>query len=450
MTEPPARIETLDFIRGIAVMGILIMNIIAFALPQAAYDNPRAAGGATGWDLATWAASFVLIDGKMRGLFSMLFGASLLLVAERAEAKGESAARVHYARMAILLLFGLAHLWLFWWGDILHHYALIGAVALAFRKMAVPQLMASALCAILLQTIAYASIPASISAARQSIAAHPASPPTEALETIAEYRAIFGVPAQAAIDREIGLYRSGYVAIAANRLADTARLPIDLLATVGLETLGFMLMGMAAFRSGLLTGAWPTRRYARWAAICFGIAVPGFGALAWLDIATDFDLVAVVTARLPGGTLLRPVAILGWACLLALIGKHRGWLSARIAAVGRMAFTNYLASTLICTSLFYGYGLGLFAQLSRAALMPIVLGVWIAMLSWSLPWLARYRYGPMEWLWRSGARGSWQAWRRQLSRPTLPVAQSPPGAALPMDWLRAATGSAFRRTTAAG
>lgn len=406
------RIVTLDFVRGVAVMGILVMNIVAFALPEAAYDNPRAAGGAAGWDLATWAISFVLIDGKMRGLFSMLFGASMLLVIERAEARGTSGAQVHFARMAVLLVIGLAHLWLLWWGDILHHYALIGAAAFLFRKMAVPQLMASAICAILLQTIGYAAIPATIAEARQQIAAQPAHPPKEAIETIAAYSALFGVPPRAQIDRDIALHRSGYAAIAADRWAHSAALPGRLLRSVGLETLGFMLMGMAAFRSGLLTGAWPARLYARWAALCLAISLPAFAGLAWADIASGFDLVVVAAVRLPVGTLIRPIAILGWACLLALLAKRGGWLSARIAAAGRMAFTNYLASTILCTSLFYGYGLGLYGALSRSALMPVVVAIWIGMLAWSAPWLARHRYGPMEWLWRSAARGRWQAWRR--------------------------------------
>ena len=116
---PAPRLVTLDFVRGVAVLGILLMNIQAFAMPDAAYVNPAAYGGARGADLAVWWIEAVLVDGKMRGLFSWLFGASLLLVATRAQAAGESAARVHYRRMAWLALFGVAHLGLVWDGDIL-------------------------------------------------------------------------------------------------------------------------------------------------------------------------------------------------------------------------------------------------------------------------------------------------------------------------------------------
>ena len=126
----PARYATIDALRGLAVMGILLMNIADFALPSGAYFNPLAGGGTAPRDLAAWAVSFVLVDGKMRVLFSMLFGASTLIVVERAEAAGLNATRIHVARMATLALFGAAHLFLIWPGDILLHYALIGMLAL--------------------------------------------------------------------------------------------------------------------------------------------------------------------------------------------------------------------------------------------------------------------------------------------------------------------------------
>src|SRR5687767_15691319 len=108
-TAAGPRIVTLDIVRGIAVMGILAMNIVAFAMPFQAYMNPTAFGEASQGDLASWAFNFVFIDGKMRGLFSFLFGASMLLVIERTEAGGRSAASVHYRRMIWLLVFGLIH-----------------------------------------------------------------------------------------------------------------------------------------------------------------------------------------------------------------------------------------------------------------------------------------------------------------------------------------------------
>src|SRR5688572_14552376 len=133
-TEPPPRIATLDIVRGVAVMGILAMNIVGFGMPPEAYLNPLAYGVDSDADLASWAFSFVLIDGKMRGLFSFLFGASLLLVIQKAAAKGESPAGVHFSRTLWLLLFGYLHFYFIWYGDILTGYATIGMLAWFFRN----------------------------------------------------------------------------------------------------------------------------------------------------------------------------------------------------------------------------------------------------------------------------------------------------------------------------
>lgn len=403
----------LDVLRGAAVMGILFMNINAFALPAAAYDNPRAYGGDTALNLAAWAAAFILIDGKMRALFSMLFGASLLLVAERAEARGQSALRVHGARMGVLLLVGLAHLWLLWWGDILHHYALVGMVAFGLRHLPARQLLGTAACALLLQIAVVTTVPVAIGAAERAIAASPAHPPAEALATLDEYRPSFGAPTPAELARDLRIHRGGYANLLADRWAQTSDLPLALVSAIGLETLGYMLIGMAALRSGLFTGGWRPRRYALMAAACFALTLPGYAALAWAEWAGGFDMATIALAVLSAGAVLRPVMALGWVCLIALAARRGGWITARVAAAGRMAFSNYLASSLICSTIFYGYGFGLYGTVPRAMLVPVVGAICAIMLLWSAPWLRRHRYGPMEWLWRSAARARWQSWRGQ-------------------------------------
>ena len=129
-----ARIATLDIVRGVAVMGILAMNIVDFAMPTQAYMNPAAYGTHSTADLAAWIFAFIFIDGKMRGLFSLLFGASMLLVIEGAEAKGENATAIHYRRMLWLGAIGLLHYYLIWHGDILFCYAVAGMVASFFYQ----------------------------------------------------------------------------------------------------------------------------------------------------------------------------------------------------------------------------------------------------------------------------------------------------------------------------
>src|SRR5918993_3720820 len=147
------RIATLDIVRGVAVMGILAMNIVAFAMPMSAYINPLAYGSHGDIDFASYAFNFVLIDGKMRGLFSFLFGASMLLVIERAEAKGESASAVHYRRMLVLLLFGALHFYLIWFGDILFGYATVGMIAFLFRRKAPKTLILIGIALVLFQLL---------------------------------------------------------------------------------------------------------------------------------------------------------------------------------------------------------------------------------------------------------------------------------------------------------
>ncbi len=403
------RLASLDLVRGVAVLGILLMNIVAFAMPEAAYFNPAAYGTRGPLDLGVWAVNAVLVDGRMRGLFSFLFGASLLLVADRAEAAGESPARVHLARMAWLFVFGIAHLFLVWWGDILQHYALVGVVAFFLRGLPTRRLIEVAVALLAFQLFLSAGLPAAMRAAVAAVSvAHPGA------AALADYRGFadsFGRPAAATLAHDLAAYRSGYATVFAYRWPEAIGLPWRTFAFVGPETLAYMLLGMACLKSGLLAGAWPRDRYRRWLAICFGIGVPCYAGLVWWTWHSGFDMVVVALAGLVLSTPLRPVMIVGWACLILLLGRPGGALTLRLEAAGRMAFTNYLASSLICTGFFYGYGLGWYGHLSRASLYLVVAAVWALILAWSWPWLRRFRYGPFEWLWRSLARGRRQAMR---------------------------------------
>ena len=405
----PDRIVTLDIIRGVAVMGILLMNVIAFAMPEAAYANPRAYGGWHGADLVTWTVEFVLIDGKMRGLFSLLFGASLLLVTDRAEAAGRSAAQVHLARMAWLLVIGIAHLVLLWWGDILAHYALIGLVAFAFRRMLPHQMIATAILLIAVQVWLLGELPFAVAHATAAVAG--GHPPGDALRLFGSYRADFGTPSAATLASDMALHHGGYFTLVADRWQHASRLVLGTLWSTGFETLGFMLLGMAALRGGLLGGDWANRHYARGAAVGLGVGVAAYGVLAAILIVQRFDMVTIAWCVIVVPLLLRPAMILGTACLIVLATRHGPALRSRLAATGRMALSNYLGTSLLCTTMFYGYGFAFYGHVGRAQSLIVVVTVWALMLAWSRPWLARFRYGPLEWLWRSLARGRWQRLR---------------------------------------
>jgi uncharacterized protein len=408
MTSATTRIATLDLIRGVAVMGILAANIAAFGFPEFAYMTPASMGWPSTPDLIAWTTTFIVIDGKMRGLFSFLFGASMLLVIDRAEASGEDPATVHLRRMAWLFVFGIAHLYLLWWGDILAHYALVGAIAYMFARLPVRWLVVVGLACIALQTVELATLSAYTFDLQAS-----AHKPGATARAIANWQSLadqFGQPSRTSIAQGLAIGGGGWRDLVAWRWTHAVG-PITSLTATGPETLGFMLFGMAGLRSGFLTGEWSQRHYAVIAVAGVGVGWLAYAGIATFDIAHGFDARYVALSWLALATPFRPLTIMGCAAAIILLARPGGWLTTRVAAAGRMAFSNYLGTTVICTTLFYGYGFGLYGALSRAQLYLVVVPIWLLMLLWSKPWLDRFRYGPLEWLWRSLSRFEWQPMR---------------------------------------
>ena len=389
------RIVTLDFVRGIALMGILFANITAYAQPYAAYAWPPAlAGGMTAGDQAIWLFQFTFVDAKFRGLFTLLFGAGLCLFHERAEARGEGITR-QFVRLLVLLTFGLAHYFLLWRGDILALYAVWGLVALPALNWGVERQAAVGLLALLVGV-------GLMSAMWWGVVAEPGDPFTSA---------VLGQAAE-----ELSLYREGsYGEIVAHTVAEESGALIDTLIWVGLtETFGLILLGMALYRAGLFTGGLdaPTLRWWGWIGAAGGIA--GSCALGLWPLLHGFPygLTHFVFSGL--GAVPHLATTLGLAALLALWAPRAAAsrLGRRLAACGRTAFSNYLGLSLVMVPLFHGWGLGLFGQFHRIELLGFVVAGWGLMLAWSQPWLARFRYGPLEWLWRCLTYGKPVALRR--------------------------------------
>jgi uncharacterized protein len=403
------RILTLDLIRGVAVMGIFSVNVIAFAMIEGAYFNPGAYGGYSGADLWLWATNLVLIDGKMRSLFSMLFGASMLLVIDRAEADGENAASVHLRRMMVLIGFGLLHFYFIWYGDILFSYGAMGVIAFAFRDRSARQLWLIGSALILAATVFFALFAMHLQ--MSDVAAHAAG---ATRDEIANWNGIGRLlyPFPADIAEDLALHRGGFLDRAAAMLRDRGTEPFTSLAGIGIETLGLMLLGMAAYRSGFFSGAWSDSSYRKVAGVALPVGAAAFTALAWAGVHSRFYGPLVFGGFL-ASVPFRVTMALGYAALIILLSRRMGPLSQRIAAAGRCAFTNYLGTSLIATFVFYGWGLGFYGSLSRAQAWLLVPVVWLVMLAWSKPWLTRFHYGPLEWLWRSLSRGSLQPLRRR-------------------------------------
>ena len=411
-TEPGQRIATLDIVRGIAVMGILAMNIVAFAMPFQAYMNPIAYGMESGADLASWVFSFIFIDGKMRGLFSFLFGASTLLVIERAKATGMSPARVHYARMIWLLVFGLIHFYFIWFGDILSAYALIGFLLYFFRNLSVRALIIWGVALVVVQSLLFGAIGASALFLSQA-AVQPGATP-EMIEGWRSMQEGFAPLVGPELAAKLALFQGPWLGLVHERLEGWYE-PFANTFFFGWETLAYMLFGMAALKSGFFRGEWPVARYRKWALVGFGIGVPAYALLAWMLIRDNFSVPMIFAVSMAATTPFRPLMIVAIAALVILLTRKGGGLVPRIAAAGRAAFTNYLGTSILMTTLFYGYGFGLYGTLSRVELWLLVVAMWALMLLWSKPWLDRYRYGPFEWLWRSLARWEFQPMRKARS-----------------------------------
>jgi uncharacterized protein len=396
-----ARLITLDAMRGFAVMGILAMNIIAFSMPEWAYVTPLAYGGETMADRIAWFFSFVFIDGKMRGLFSLLFGASMMLIVERADAKGESAAKVHYTRMFWLALFGLAHYFFIWMGDILFLYASIGCVAFLFRNWEPRRLIKWALIIFGIGIIIWGLQFGGLQALQML-----ATAPGASADLVKQYQEIKNGPEFALnVAEQLALHRGGYAPIVAEKLAEWYS-PLTLVLQSVAETLPLMMIGMAMKKNGFLTGEWAYADYLSWAKKLVPLGVLLTALLATWVVLSGYDLITSLAVFLAWGAIPRLMLTIGYAALLIILVQRLagGGLIDRVAAAGQAAFTNYLGTSIVMTTIFYGYGLGMFGHVSRLELWLFVFGAWALMLLWSKPWLARFRYGPLEWLWRSLAR----------------------------------------------
>lgn len=395
------RNRPMDMARGFAVMGIVLMNIIALSMPKGAYFNPDAGGGEGLVDRLVWALAFILVDGKMRGLFSLLFGASMVLLMDRAEMAGGNGRHHHIVRSFWLALIGFAHYLLLWWGDILTLYALIGLVALPLAGKQPLTLVKLAFLAFGVHFLILIGLMLGIHHVIGAAASADAGPDTIALA--AQTLDQIGEPGTDAIARETALYRGSWEAMVAYKANGYLSWGMSNLHYMGLEILGFILLGMAMLKGGFLTGTWPREQYRATARHCFLIGLPPMTGLAIWAWASGFDAVTTFGVVFAWSFPFRVPLTVGVAALIftMISGREPGALLTRIEAVGRLSLSNYLGTSLILTALFYGWGFGLFGSVSRAACYGIVPLVWALMLLWSYPWINRFRYGPAEWIWRS-------------------------------------------------
>jgi uncharacterized protein len=418
--EPVAATERLfavDVLRGFALLGILAMNIVGFGWPAVAYGDPFRGGGFEGLDRGVWFFNHMVFEDKMMTIFSMLFGAGLVLMDQRAEKRGAKIGGVYYRRVLWLLAIGLVHSYLIWWGDILVLYAECGLILYFFRNLRPWVQITLGLLAMSVLMPLVLGFGRGIDSMKAATVRYEAQVKAGEKHSGVDHMLrdiwteqlrdeFFPSPEKKAKkwDEEMAAYRGGYLGIVKQRAAFLPAVQIGgFLFGTGFFAMSRMLVGMGLMKLGVFS-AQRSRRFYWWmVGLGYGIGLP-------LMVFDGIELIQhtfSVEYMMHGGILYNLfgslVVALGHVGMLMLIVQSGviGWLTRRLAAVGRMALSNYLTHSIVCTTLFYGYGFGLFGQINRLGLAAIVLTIWIFQLIISPIWLKYFRFGPAEWLWRS-------------------------------------------------
>lgn len=384
------RLLPIDALRGLAILGILAMNIQYFSQISAAYLNPTLTGPLTGADYWIWLINHELFDEKMMGIFSMLYGAGIVLLCANLDARGVRPLGIFIRRSLWLMLFGVLHAYLVWSGDILFSYAVCGLLVYPMRKWPARRLLIAGFLTLGMSSALFFGY----------LKALHAWPPPQVQETERQ----LWRPSPAEISAEIAAYRGSW------KQQMTARVPdAELLEGQGLLFLtlwragGLMLVGMACYKLGLLTGKLSIPQYGRpgIAAFLVGIAVVSYGVHQDFAHNWGFPYAFFVGSQFNyWGSL---AVIWAWICLVQIACKTPAMqpVTAGFAKVGRMAFSNYILETLICTTIFYGHGLGMFGRFNRVEGMIVVFATWIFLFVFAQVWLRYFYAGPLEWVWRS-------------------------------------------------
>ncbi|WP_462254618.1 DUF418 domain-containing protein [Ferruginibacter sp.] len=429
------RITILDSLRGIAILGILLMNIPGFALPDPVIDDPSVLGE-SGANFKTWYFIDWFMEGSQRALFSMLFGAGIILFISRQEKKTDGLwpADYFFRRQLWLLVFGLFNAFiLLWFWDILFHYACIGMIAFAFRRLSAKALIIVAVICLLLQT------------ARDNVETYRDRKMIYKGEAIAkldttvtkltdkqkeDLGAMTGLKEKTSKESKVKKMEKNLKTVRGSyggfyQYQSGRSMEGELYYTYfGLwDILIFMFLGMAFFKTGILMGTASIKIY--WAlfigGLGLGLTLSYFRLQPLIDYKFDGYNIKrnVLFECYEISRTLRSVGIFGLIMLLYKSGWFK-WLFALMRPVGQMAFTNYLMQSLLCGLFFYGVGFGMFGKLQRYEIYYVVAATWLLQIIWSHIWLRYFRFGPLEWLWRSLTYWKRQPMRKTTIHTTLP------------------------------
>jgi len=419
---PDARIEAVDVLRGCALLGILMINVVSYALPSATLFNPPISGGFSGADLAVWEVSQVVFFQKMMAIFSMLFGAGIVMMSTRAEAAGRTFGAIYYRRILWLGLFGAIHAYFFWYGDILFPYAICGILLYPLRRISGKYLVSLGVIVLAIGVLFHTGAGMMFEYIRSQAEAGEAA--VSAGESMTSQQEIMSQvwkelgqsfnPTPEKISEEINAMQSSYGEMVKYRLPEAFAMQVQAFPLyIAWRVLGLMLLGMGLMKAGIFSAERSLKFYTflMIAGYVIGFSLTGYGMKRMFAAGFDF----VYYFRAGGiydyvGSVFVSLGHVGFIMILFCSGALIA-LRKRLAAVGRMALSNYLTHTLIFSILFCGFGFGLFGQIDRFGLIWFVLGVWILQIVISPIWLKHFRFGPAEWIWRTLTY-----WRRQPMR----------------------------------
>ncbi len=413
--EHAGRIDALDILRGIAILGIMLLNIRGMGSIPGVEADPRISG----WSLAdrlVWWTQQLLVEGTMRGLLSLLFGAGFVILASRTY-EGTSAFAVYARRMAGLVLLGLVHAYVLMWpGDILLIYGLAGLLLFPFRGLGARALIGLGCGGIAIITaIGAAAVMEGMNTREHAEAAIAGGAGEEDGRVAAWQDYLAAIQPDFEADAQSRAARQGSVA---DNMAYKAMIASEWNTLAGLswwsfDALAMMLLGAGLFKAGFLGGGLPCGLYVRFGLAAYAIGIPINAVEAEQLVAANFMVpipISEVTYQIG-----RVAMTLGHAALLlAALQTARGRKALRIfAAPGRMALSTYIGETLIAQwVLFPGFALGLHGKVSIAECWLIALGIAVVLTAFSTWWLRRYRMGPLEWLWRWFTYGKRPALKR--------------------------------------
>ena len=390
------RIVSIDVLRGVAVLGILIMNIQSFSMPNAAYINPDAYGDLTGINKWVWILSHILASEKFMSIFSLLFGAGVLIFTEKAFSKGKNSAALHYKRMGWLLMFGMLHAYLLWYGDILVTYSLCGMFVFLFRNKQATSLVWAGLGFFMVPIVLNTLFGVSTSYW-----------PEESYHSTMQS----WVPGAEIIQNQIQIMRGGWLKQMEMRIPSSIFMQSGyFLMEPFWQVTSMMLMGMALYKWKILSAERSKGFYTRMAIIglAAGYALSGLGVI--LDFRNGWSMEFSMFIGKQFNYIGSVGVALGYVAIIMLTCKSTKFRNYKIlgASVGRMAFSNYILQTIICTFIFYGHGLALYGRVERKIQLLIVFGIWFIVILISSLWLKRFRFGPLEWFWRILTYWKWQ------------------------------------------